>query len=110
MPVSRVGFSGALRGRFFFLGARAAGMRTKLIVNHDFSGGMSTANARKDSALVLDTARQFGVPLFATAAAHSVYELAVREGLAGQDYASIGTLWEKWLGFVFGGSDSEEAT
>lgn len=149
-----------IAGEIFFLGARAAGMRTKLIVNgvahavyvvlmeagalaaaqdipmdtlyrileresglmrplthrfgerllaHDFSGGMSTANARKDSALVLDTARQLGVPLFATAAAHSVYELAMREGLAGQDYASIGTLWEKWLGFVFGGAGSEEA-
>lgn len=66
--------------------------------DHDFDGGMSTANACKDSGLVLDSARELGVPLFVTAAAHAVYELAMREGLATQDYASIGTLWEKWLG------------
>jgi hypothetical protein len=41
------------------------------------------------------------MPLFATAAAHTVYELAVHEGLASLDYASIGTLWEKWLGVSF---------
>jgi len=71
------------------------------LLQHDFAGGMSTANARKDSALILDTARELGVPLFATAAAHTVYELALREGLSDLDYASIGTLWEKWLGFRF---------
>lgn len=69
--------------------------------NHDFAGGMSTANARKDSALILDTAHTLGVPLFATTAAHSVYELAMHEGLEKLDYASIGTLWEKWLGISF---------
>lgn len=71
------------------------------LLGRDFAGGMSTANARKDSALILDTAREQGVPLFATAAAHSVYELAMHEGLSGQDYAVIGTLWEKWLGVSF---------
>lgn len=76
--------------------------------DHDFTGGMSTANARKDSALILDTARALGVPLFATAAAHSVYELAVREGLESLDYAAIGTLWEKWLGISF--ADGEAKT
>jgi 3-hydroxyisobutyrate dehydrogenase-like beta-hydroxyacid dehydrogenase len=68
---------------------------------HDFAGGMSIANARKDSALILDAARDLGVPLFATSAAHNVYELAMREGLGTLDYASIGTLWEKWLGISF---------
>ncbi len=70
--------------------------------DHDFAGGMSTANARKDSALILDAARALGVPLFATSAAHGVYELALREGLGALDYASIGTLWEKWLGVSLG--------
>lgn len=66
--------------------------------DRDFDGGMSTANARKDSALIVEMAHRLGVPLFATAAAHSVYELAVREGLGELDYASLGTLWERWLG------------
>ena len=52
---------------------------------------MSTGNARKDSELFLETAHEYGEPLFATAAAHSVYELAMREGLSGLDDASIGT-------------------
>jgi len=71
------------------------------LLNHDFDGGMSTANASKDSGLILDSARELGVPLFATAAAHSLFELAMHEGLEGLDYASVGTLWEKWLGFSF---------
>ncbi|HEV7337528.1 MAG TPA: NAD(P)-dependent oxidoreductase [Bosea sp. (in: a-proteobacteria)] len=69
--------------------------------SHDFEGGMSTTNACKDSALVLDVARQLGVPVFAIQATHSVYELAAREGLADKDYSSIGCLWEKWLNVSF---------
>ncbi|MCB2072140.1 MAG: NAD(P)-dependent oxidoreductase [Novosphingobium sp.] len=71
--------------------------------NHDFDGGMSTLNARKDSRLILDEAHELGVPLFAIPAAHSVYELALREGLGSLDYASIGQLWEKWLEIDFAG-------
>jgi len=69
--------------------------------NADFQGGMSTINARKDSGLILDTARALGVPLFAIAATHGVYEIAVGEGLGEQDYASLGWLWEKWVGIDF---------
>lgn len=68
--------------------------------DHDFAGGMSTANALKDSALILETARELDVPLYAMPAAHKVFELAMVEGLGGQDYASLGTLWEKWLGIT----------
>jgi 3-hydroxyisobutyrate dehydrogenase-like beta-hydroxyacid dehydrogenase len=59
-----------------------------------YDGGMPTEAARKDSALALDMARAGGVPLFAMQAADSVYELALRAGLARKDYASIATLWE----------------
>jgi 3-hydroxyisobutyrate dehydrogenase-like beta-hydroxyacid dehydrogenase len=68
------------------------------LLKRDFAGGMSTANARKDSALILDTARQLGVPLFALQGAHSLYEVAMREGLGPLDYAALGQLYEKWLG------------
>jgi 3-hydroxyisobutyrate dehydrogenase-like beta-hydroxyacid dehydrogenase len=67
----------------------------------DFAGGMSTLNARKDSGLILETARTLGVPLFAIPATHPVYEVAVRDGLGSLDYASIGRLWEEWLGISF---------
>jgi 3-hydroxyisobutyrate dehydrogenase-like beta-hydroxyacid dehydrogenase len=59
-----------------------------------YDGGMPTEAARKDSTLALEMARAGGVPLFAMQAADTVYELALRAGLARQDYASIATLWE----------------
>lgn len=67
----------------------------------DFEGGMSTVNARKDSRLIIDTAQSLGVPLFAIPATHAAYEIAVREGLGDLDYASMGKLWENWLGVSF---------
>ena len=71
------------------------------ILKQDFEGGMSTANAHKDSTLILDLAKDLGVPIFATSAAHSVYEIAMREGLEKKDYAAISKLWEKWLKVSF---------
>jgi 3-hydroxyisobutyrate dehydrogenase-like beta-hydroxyacid dehydrogenase len=71
------------------------------ILNRDFDGGMSTANARKDSALAIDVAKELGVPIFAISAAHTAYEIAMREGLERKDYSAIATLWEKWTGVSF---------
>lgn len=71
----------------------------------DFDGGMSTINARKDSGLIIETARQLGVPLFAIAASHSVYEIAVAEGLGELDYSAMGRLWEKWLAIDLADND-----
>jgi 3-hydroxyisobutyrate dehydrogenase-like beta-hydroxyacid dehydrogenase len=71
------------------------------IFKRDFDGGMSTANARKDSALAMEVARDLGVPLFAISAAHTAYEIAMREGLERKDYSAMATLWEKWVGVSF---------
>ncbi len=73
------------------------------ILGRDFEGGMSTANARKDSAMAMDLARDLGVPLFAISAAHTAYEIGMREGLERMDYSAIATLWEKWVGVSFAG-------
>lgn len=67
------------------------------IKHQNFSGGMSTDNARKDSVLILDLARELGVPLFTMQASHTVYDIAQAEGLGQLDYASISKLWERWL-------------
>lgn len=75
--------------------------------NADFAGGMSTINARKDSGLIIDAARALGVPLFAISAVHAAYEIAVGEGLGDLDYASMGRLWENWLGIDFTQNGSE---
>ncbi|WP_037333309.1 NAD(P)-dependent oxidoreductase [Saccharomonospora piscinae] len=72
------------------------------VAHSDYDGGMPTDAARKDSVLALEMAQQLGVPLFATQAAHTVYDLAVAAGLGRDDYAAVATLWEQWTGVSFG--------
>jgi len=67
----------------------------------DFEGGMSVANARKDSVLALETSQDTGVPLFATLAAHTPYEIAGQMGLDALDYAALSKLWEGWCDIKF---------
>ena len=74
---------------------------TDRMLNGDFDGGMSVSNARKDSTLALQTAQDFGVPLFATLAAHTPYEIAEQQGQGELDYASLAQLWEAWCGVDF---------
>ncbi len=61
-----------------------------------YEGGMPMDAARKDSTLALALGQASGVPLFATQAAQSVYDIALAHGLARQDYSAIATLWEQW--------------
>ena len=67
----------------------------------NYQGGMSVTNARKDSVLALETAQQLGVPLFATLAAHTPYEIAEARDMGDLDYASLATLWEQWSDVSF---------
>jgi len=69
--------------------------------NGDYVGGMSVSNARKDSTLALETAQDLGVPLFATLAAHTPYEIAEQLGQGEMDYSSLAKLWETWCGIDF---------
>ena len=62
----------------------------------NYKGGMSVTNARKDSVLALETAQELGVPLFATLAAHTPYEIAEAKEMGDLDYASLALLWEEW--------------
>ena len=62
---------------------------------------MSVTNARKDSMLALETAQDFGVPLFATLAAHTPYEIAQQDGMGDLDYAALAKLWESWCRIEF---------
>lgn len=68
------------------------------VAHGEYAGGMPTEAARKDSVLALQFAQQTGVPLFTVQAAHTLYEIALAQGLAREDYASIATLWEAWTG------------
>jgi len=67
----------------------------------DYGAGMSVSNARKDSVLALETAQQLGVPLYATLASHTPYEIAQAVGMGDKDYASLAELWEQWAGISF---------
>jgi 3-hydroxyisobutyrate dehydrogenase-like beta-hydroxyacid dehydrogenase len=71
------------------------------MANGDYAGGMSVANARKDSMLALETAQDAGVPLYATLAAHTPYEIAHSLGWGDDDYAALARLWEQWCGVKF---------
>jgi 3-hydroxyisobutyrate dehydrogenase-like beta-hydroxyacid dehydrogenase len=66
------------------------------LAERNFDGGMPIEAARKDSQLALDLGQASGVPLFATQAAHTVYEIALARGLGRLDYSAIATLWENW--------------
>jgi len=67
----------------------------------DYAGGMSVTNARKDSVLALETAQNLGVPLFATLASHTPYEIAEARGMGDLDYAALAQMWEEWSGVEF---------
>lgn len=71
----------------------------------NYSAGMSVTNARKDSVLALETAQELGVPLFATLASHTPYEIAEAKGMGDMDYAALAQLWEDWSGVNFTVSD-----
>lgn len=71
------------------------------MIGGNYDGGMSVMNARKDSMLALETAQDYGVPLFATLAAHTPYEIAQQQGMGDLDYASLAKLWEQWCDLDF---------
>jgi 3-hydroxyisobutyrate dehydrogenase-like beta-hydroxyacid dehydrogenase len=71
------------------------------MMHGNYQGGMSVANARKDSVLALATAQDLGVPLYAMQASHTPYEIAEAAGMGHLDYAALATLWEQWAGVCF---------
>lgn len=73
------------------------------MIDGNYAGGMSVMNARKDSTLALETAQDYGVPLFATLAAHTPYEIAQQKGMGDLDYAALAKLWEEWCDLDFSG-------
>lgn len=63
----------------------------------DFTPGMKTELATKDSVLCLELARELGVPVFLASAAHHVYELGMAKGYGEEEYGALIKLWEEWL-------------
>lgn len=69
----------------------------KHVLPGDFTPGMTTDLATKDSVLCLELARQHRVPTFIASAAHHIYEMAQGKGYGSLEYASLIKLWEEWL-------------
>ena len=70
----------------------------KHILPGEFTPGMTTDLATKDSDLCLELARELRVPTFLASASHHVYEMAIQKGYGAEEYASLIKLWEEWLG------------
>ena len=54
--------------------------------------------------LILDSGRELGVPLPATAVVHELFGASMAKGHADEDYCSAITLLEEWAGVKIGGS------
>ncbi len=81
-------------GRSYQFESRVAGR----LLKRNLEAGMKLHLTHKDSVLACDLANQLGVPLFVTAAAHSVYQYAMNLGLSEMDYVAIAKIWEEALG------------
>jgi len=84
--------------RVLRFGGPGTGMAAKVVNNAVAHAEMvvlvEAAALAAAEGIALDMARAGGVPLFAMQAADTVYELALKAGLARKDYAAIATLWE----------------
>jgi 3-hydroxyisobutyrate dehydrogenase-like beta-hydroxyacid dehydrogenase len=69
------------------------------ILKRHFDGGMSIDLSCKDLSLVMEFARDYGVPIFCLTSAYSVHEWARSLGLGAEDRSALIKLWEKLLGF-----------
>ena len=69
----------------------------KHILPGEFTPGMTTNLATKDSDLCLELARELRVPTFIASATHHIYEMAIQKGYGADEYASLIKLWEEWL-------------
>ena len=80
----------------------------KHILAGDFTPGMTTDLATKDSDLCLELARELRIPTFIASASHHVYEMAIQKGYGPDEYASLIKLWEEWLGIEVRAGGREE--
>lgn len=71
------------------------------VFSGQYEGGMSLEAARKDSVLAQQLAQDEGIPVFTIPAAHGVYEMAIAQGWAREDYAALAKLWENWSNTSF---------
>jgi len=72
--------------------------RVDPVLDRDFAVRFATGLLRKDVRLAIQEADAAGAMLFTARAAAQLLEIAQAQGLAGEDYAMLATLFEQWNG------------
>jgi 3-hydroxyisobutyrate dehydrogenase/2-hydroxy-3-oxopropionate reductase len=72
--------------------------KAPFIFKRDFSTAFSLRWMTKDVTLMLESAREMGVPLPATAVVHEMFRAAMAKGYADEDYGAAIKLIEEWAG------------
>ncbi len=80
--------------------------KAPLIFKRDFSTAFSLRWMTKDVSLMLESAREMGVPLPATAIVHEMFRAAIAKGHADEDYGAAIKLLEDWAGVVVKGKNT----
>jgi 2-hydroxymethylglutarate dehydrogenase len=73
----------------------------------EFAPGMKLDLLHKDSTLAMEMAHETGTPLFLMKQANSLFTWYQLEGLGGENWSKMMTVWEKQLGIQIGGRTGE---
>ena len=82
------------------------GHKAPFIFKRDFTANFSLRWMRKDIGLMLETGRELGVPLPATALVHELFGASMAKGHADEDFCSAITLLEEWAGVQIKGKNT----
>jgi 3-hydroxyisobutyrate dehydrogenase/2-hydroxy-3-oxopropionate reductase len=81
-------------------------LKAPAIFRRDFSTAFSLRWMHKDLSLILESARELGVPLPTTSVVHELFQASICKGHADQDYVAAITLLEDWAGVVVKGKNT----
>jgi 3-hydroxyisobutyrate dehydrogenase/2-hydroxy-3-oxopropionate reductase len=81
-------------------------LKAPFIFRRDFSTAFSLRWMHKDLSLILESARELGVPLPTTSVVHELFQASISKGHADEDYAAAITLLEEWAGVVVQGKNT----
>jgi 3-hydroxyisobutyrate dehydrogenase-like beta-hydroxyacid dehydrogenase len=69
-----------------------------LILDDNFTPGYPMKSAYKDMATVMEISNEYQIPLPVTAATMQTYQMALAQGLGGENKGAMTKVWEKTLG------------
>lgn len=78
--------------------SKVVDIKREKLLSHDFQPGGKVESQYKDLGIVLQTAREYGVPLPLTALVDQMYAALMARGRGWQDHSALLTLLEEWSG------------